>query len=210
MLKIETFPVGLLQCNCSIIACDETKEAIIVDPGGDAPKILARVKALGLRVKYLLHTHAHFDHVGATAAVRAATGAKVLLHPGDQWLYDNVPLQGRTFGIPLEPIEPIDQEIEDGLTVAFGHSQSLSIHTPGHTPGSTCFHVAGQESFLFAGDTLFRGSIGRTDLWGGDHERILKSIKGRLLSLDDSTTVHTGHGPTTTIWQEKKANPFLN
>lgn len=210
MLKIETFPVGLLQCNCSIIACDETQEAIIVDPGGDAPKILKRVEELGLKVKYLLHTHAHFDHVGATAAVRAATGAKVLLHPGDQWLYDNVPMQGRTFGIPLEPTEPIDQAIEDGLSLVFGSHNSVSIHTPGHTPGSCCFHVAGQESFLFAGDTLFRGSIGRTDLWGGDHDLILKSIKSRLLGLDDSTTVHTGHGPTTTIWQEKKANPFLS
>lgn len=209
MLKIETFPVGMLQCNCSIIACDETKEAIIVDPGGDAAKILTRVKTLGLTVKYLLHTHAHFDHVGATAEVRAATGAKVLLHPGDQWLYDNVPMQGRTFGIPLDPTEPIDQEIEDGLTLAFGRHQSISIHTPGHTPGSTCFHLHDAESFLFAGDTLFRGSIGRTDLWGGDAELILKSIKQRLLNLDDSTTIHTGHGPTTTIWQEKKANPFL-
>lgn len=209
MLKIETFPVGLLQCNCSIIACDETKEAIIVDPGGDAPKILQKVKEQGLTVKYLLHTHAHFDHVGATAAVRAATGAKVLLHPGDQWLYDNVPLQGQTFGIATEPTEPIDQALEDELQLEFGRHQSLTIHTPGHSPGSTCFCISGQENFLFAGDTLFRGSIGRTDLWGGDGELILKSIKGRLLGLDDSTTVYTGHGPTTTIWQEKKANPYL-
>ncbi len=209
MLKIETFPVGMLQCNCSIITCDKTKEAIIVDPGGDAPKILQKVTEQGLTVKYLLHTHAHFDHVGATAAVRAATGAKVLLHPGDQWLYDNVPMQGQMFGIPTEPTEPIDQAIDDGLTVEFGKHKSLSIHTPGHTPGSCCFYVAGENSFLFAGDTLFKGSIGRTDLWGGDQELILKSIKSRLLSLDDSTTVHTGHGPTTTIWQEKKINPYL-
>jgi len=210
MLKIETFPVGLLQCNCSIIACDETQEAIIVDPGGDAPNILQKVQEQGLSVKYLLHTHAHFDHVGATAEVRAATGAKVLLHPGDQWLYDNVPLQGRTFGIATEPTEPIDQEIADGQALAFGRHKSISIHTPGHTPGSSCFCIAAQENFLFTGDTLFRGSIGRTDLWGGDSELILKSIKTRLLRLDDSTTVYTGHGPKTTLWQEKKANPFLN
>ncbi|PKL77337.1 MAG: MBL fold metallo-hydrolase [Candidatus Melainabacteria bacterium HGW-Melainabacteria-1] len=209
MLKIETFPVGMLQCNCSIIACDETKEAIIVDPGGDAPKILQKVHDQGLTVKYLLHTHAHFDHVGATAAVRAATGAKVLLHPGDQWLYDNVPLQGQTFGIPTEPTEPIDQGLEHEMQFAFGKHASLVLHTPGHTPGSCCFHVGGTESHLFAGDTLFRNSIGRTDLWGGDAELILKSIKSRLLTLDDSTTVYTGHGPATTLWQEKKANPYL-
>ncbi|MEZ0373281.1 MAG: MBL fold metallo-hydrolase [Candidatus Sericytochromatia bacterium] len=210
MLKIETFPVGMLQCNCSIIACDETKEAIIVDPGGDAPKILARVEELGLKVKYLLHTHAHFDHVGATAAVKAATGAQILLHPGDQWLYDNVPMQGQMFGIRLEPTVAVDQKLDDELSLRFGNHKSLTLHTPGHTPGSCCFHLAGEESVLFAGDTLFRGSIGRTDLWGGDHEAIIRSIKARLLSLDDSTKVHTGHGPETTIWQEKKANPFLS
>lgn len=135
MLKIETFPVGLLQCNCSIISCQETKEAIIVDPGGDAPKILHKVHEQGLSVKYLLHTHAHFDHVGATAAVRTATGAQVLLHPGDQWLYDNVPLQGRTFGIPTEPTEPIDGALEDTQSLCFGKHHSLTLHTPGHTPG---------------------------------------------------------------------------
>lgn len=210
MFKIETFSVGMLQCNCSIIACDETKEAIIVDPGGDAPKILARVEALGLTVKYLIHTHAHFDHVGATAEVKAATGAQILLHPGDQWLYDNVELQGRTFGFPVAATVPVDQPLEDELSLAFGQSSTLVLHTPGHTPGSCCFHLEDQESHLFAGDTLFRNSIGRTDLWGGNSETILHSIKQRLLTLDESTTVYTGHGPQTTIWQEKKSNPFLS
>lgn len=210
MLKIETFPVGALQCNCSIIACEKTKEAIIVDPGGDAPKILQKVQEQGLKVKYLLHTHAHFDHVGATAAVQAATGAQILLHPGDQWLYDNVPLQGRMFGLVLDPVRPVDQSLEDEMPVVFGTCHTLTLHTPGHSPGSCCFHVAGQESYLFAGDTLFQGSIGRTDLWGGDETQILQSIRRRLLTLDESTTVYTGHGPQTTIWREKKFNPFLS
>ena len=135
MLKIESFPVGPLQCNCSIIACDETKEAIIVDPGGDAPKILKRVEEQGLTVKYLLHTHAHFDHVGATAAVKAATGAKILLHPGDQWLYDNVPMQGQIFGFRLDPTVAVDQSLEDELSLSFGKHSSITLHTPGHTPG---------------------------------------------------------------------------
>lgn len=209
MLNITSFPVGMLQCNCSIIACSETKEALIVDPGGDAPKILDYLKEHGLTARYLLHTHAHFDHVGATREVKAATGAQILLHPGDRFLYDNVQMQGQMFGMKLEPTVPVDQNLEDEMQVAFGKHHSLVLHTPGHTPGSACFHVVAQESFLFAGDTLFEGSIGRTDLWGGSYPDIIRSIKERLLTLDDSTTVYTGHGPQTTIWQEKKHNPFL-
>lgn len=210
MLSIETFPVGILQCNCSIIVCEKTKEAIIVDPGGDAPKILEKVEKKGLKVKYLLHTHAHFDHVGATAAVQEATGAKVLLHPADQWLYDHVQLQGQLFGLTVAPVPPVDQPLEDEMPIVFGACHSLTLHTPGHSPGSCCFHLLGRESYLFAGDTLFRGSIGRTDLWGGDHTQILRSIRQRLFTLDESTIVYTGHGPQTTIWQEKKYNPFLS
>lgn len=209
MFTIETFPVGMLQCNCSIIACAETKEALIVDPGDDAPKILAYLQEHGLKARYLLHTHAHFDHIGATREVAESTGAKILLHPSDRFLYDNVQMQGQMFGMQLEPTIPVDQNLEDEMTISFGRHSSLTLHTPGHTPGSACFYLEGHESHLFSGDTLFEGSIGRTDLWGGSYPDIIRSIKERLLPLDDSTTVYPGHGPLTTIWQEKKQNPFL-
>jgi hydroxyacylglutathione hydrolase len=209
MLTIETFPVGPLQCNCSIVACTETREALVIDPGGDAPQILKYLQQHNLQAKYLLHTHAHFDHVGATAEVKAATGASILLHPGDQWLYDNISLQGRIFGIQTADPTPVDLELQDEMPLIFGKEQSLVLHTPGHTPGSCCFHLSGEQSYLFSGDTLFKGSIGRSDLWGGDHETLLRSIKQRLLRLDESTTVYTGHGPQTTLWHEKKHNPFL-
>lgn len=209
MLTIASFPVGMLQCNCSIIACSETKEALIVDPGGDAPRILDYLKEHDLKARYLLHTHAHFDHIGATREVKAATGAQILLHPGDRFLYDNVQMQGQMFGMKLEPTVPVDQNLEDEMTLNFGNHKSITLHTPGHTPGSACFYLSDGGSFLFAGDTLFEGSIGRTDLWGGSYPDIIRSIKERLLTLDDSTTVYTGHGPQTTIWQEKKHNPFL-
>ncbi len=210
MLKIETFPVGLLQCNCSIIACSETKQALIVDPGGDAAKILAYLKQHDLTARYLIHTHAHFDHVGATKAVHEATGAEILLHPDDLFLYDDVQMQGRMFGMNLEPTRPIDRPLEDEMRLDFGQHHSVVLHTPGHTPGSVCFHLNDSESHLFTGDTLFQGSIGRTDLWGGSHETLIKSIRQRLLPLDDSTRIYPGHGSQTSIWQEKKRNPFLS
>lgn len=210
MLKIESFPVGLLQCNCSIIACSETKQALIVDPGGDAPKILAYLKQHDLTARYLIHTHAHFDHVGATKAIHEATGAEILLHPEDLFLYDDVQMQGRLFGMQLEATRPIDRPLEDEMRLEFGQHHSVVLHTPGHTPGSVCFHLNDTESHVFTGDTLFQGSIGRTDLWGGSHETLIKSIRQRLLPLDDSTRIYPGHGPQSSIWQEKKRNPFLS
>lgn len=210
MLNIETFPVGLLQCNCSIVSCPDTQEAIIIDPGGDAPAILKRVREQKLKVRYLLHTHAHFDHVGATAELKQELGAEILLHPGDDFLYKNVPMQGQLFGMSLQPTVAVDRDFEDEMTLDFGQSSSLVLHTPGHTPGSVCFHIADEQSHLFSGDTLFRQGVGRTDLWGGSHTELMQSIRNRLLSLDDSTTVYPGHGPVTSIWDEKKQNPFLN
>ena len=208
-LFIDTFPVGPLQCNCSIIACPETKEALIVDPGGDAPEIIRRIKAAGLTARYLIHTHAHFDHIGATATLKKELGAEILLHPDDRFLYDNIQMQGRLFGMDVDPTLPVDQALEDEMSLRFGQEKSLVIHTPGHTPGSVCFHVGGEESHLFAGDTLFKGSVGRTDLWGGSAEDLMHSIKQRLLPLDDSTTIYPGHGPVSTLWHEKQHNPFL-
>jgi hydroxyacylglutathione hydrolase len=211
----ESFPVGLLGCNCSIVADPDTRQALVVDPGDQAPDILAALQRLGVQAVKLVHTHAHFDHVLGTGAVAAATGAEVLLHAGDRWLYDNVELQARTFGVPLPSPAPLPppptRELRDEEVLAFGHREARVLHTPGHTPGSLCFFVerAGETPVLFAGDTLFRQSVGRTDLWGGSFEQLATSIRGRLFGLPDDTLVIPGHGPTTTIGAERDGNPFV-
>jgi glyoxylase-like metal-dependent hydrolase (beta-lactamase superfamily II) len=209
-MLITTFPVGPLQCNCSVIACPETKEAIIVDPGGDADKIMEFVKANNLTVKYLIHTHAHFDHILATGDIKNATGAKICLHEKDKFLYDNLQGQGMLFGFKAKKPTAIDHYLSDEEIIEIGKVKTKVLHTPGHTPGSLCFTVADKESTVFAGDTLFNGSIGRTDLPGGSFDTIIKSIKNRLFALDDSTEVVPGHGDSTNIWREKKYNPFVN
>lgn len=207
---LATFPVGMLQCNCSIVACAETKEAIVVDPGGDADAIVKAVEDNGLKVKYLLHTHAHFDHILGARGVKEKTGAKICLHKEDEFLYNNVAMQGSFMGMQLDKETlPIDEYLEDEQVLQFGNLKLKVIYTPGHTPGSTCFSIADQDSLLFAGDTLFQESIGRTDLWKGSMDDILRSIKDRLFKLDDSTQVVCGHGPDTTIFNEKRYNPFV-
>lgn len=206
---VKTFPVGPLQCNCSIIACPETKEAAVIDPGGDAQQIISLCEKEGFTIKYLLHTHAHFDHFVGAREVKEKTGAKICLHKEDQWLYDNLDKQGRMFGFSFDTPLPIDHFLNDEEEISIGKLKTKVIYTPGHTPGSSCFSLAEKDSVLFAGDTLFEGSIGRTDLWGGSFEQIIKSIKGRLFELDDSTEVITGHGPSTSIWAERNNNPFV-
>ncbi len=208
---VEHFPVAPLGCNCVILGDEETKEAIVVDPGGEADKILGRLEALGLSCKAIVHTHTHFDHVGATRELQEATGAPTMLHEDDLFLYRGLQMQLDTFGVPLRAPEAadIDRFLRDGDSVLAGGVEAGVVHTPGHTPGSLSFHVAGEQPLLVAGDTLFQGSIGRTDLWGGDMGQILTSIHERLLTLPDDTLVITGHGPTTTIGAEKRINPFL-
>jgi hydroxyacylglutathione hydrolase len=208
-LVIESFPVGPLQCNCSIVACDETKDAIVIDPGGDVDKILAHLKKNGFNVKFLLHTHAHFDHILGSRKMRESTGAKICLHEKDKLLYDNLKQQCGMFGFAASEPLPIDQYLNDEEEVPIGKHKASVIFTPGHTPGSVCFSVEAKEPVLFAGDTLFHRSIGRTDLWGGSFDDIIKSISTRLLTLEDSTLVIPGHGEETNIWTEKKENPFL-
>ncbi len=208
-MLLASFPVGPLQCNCSIIACPETKEAAVIDPGGDAEHIIKLCEDQGYKIKYLLHTHAHFDHIAGARAVKEKTGAKICLHKEDQWLYDNLDKQGRMFGFTFDTPLAIDHYLNDEEEVAVGNLKTKVIYTPGHTPGSSCFSLTEKDSILFAGDTLFQGSIGRTDLWGGSFDQIIKSIKGRLFELDDSTEVITGHGPKTTIWSERRENPFV-
>lgn len=208
---VEHFPVAPLGCNCVIVGDEGSGEAIVVDPGGEAPKILERLAARGLRCVALVHTHTHFDHVGATAEVQQSCGAPAMLHEADHALYRGMQMQLDAFGIPLRAPTPVDIDrflVEDD-TVRAGALELGVLHTPGHTPGSLCFTTAGDRPILMAGDTLFARSIGRTDLWGGSHAEILASIRHKLLALPDDTLVITGHGPTTTIGEERRLNPFL-
>jgi hydroxyacylglutathione hydrolase len=206
----ETFPVGPLQCNCTILGDPVTGDALVVDPGDDADVIVARLQALGLRPTALVHTHAHFDHVGGARGVSEATGAGIRLHEGDRWLYEHLDVQGAMFGMTFDEVLPVEAWLKDGDVVGRGRTQVEVLHTPGHTPGSVCFRCSlGNQELLFSGDTLFRGSIGRTDLWGGDYPTIEKSIKSRLYGLGEETYVIPGHGPATTIGRERRSNAFV-
>ena len=209
-MLVESFPVGAFQCNCTVLACERTHQAVIVDPGDEAARILDVVRSNGLEVVALLHTHAHLDHVGATGELQRETGAEIGLHEGDRWLYDNVPLQGQMFGFSATAPPPVDRWLEHGEVVTWGDTGRFEvIHTPGHTPGSLCFHAPELDA-VFTGDTLFQRSIGRTDLWGGSHSGILESIRERLFPLAGDTVVIPGHGPATSIGDERIGNPFVN
>jgi len=210
MIHVETFPVPPLGCNCSVLRDDESREAIVIDPGGDAPAILARLRAHGLTVKAIVHTHTHIDHVGATAAVQRDTGAPARIHEGDLFLYEMLPVQGQLLGMRAPPSAELDAFLKDGETLTAGALSLEVIHTPGHTPGSVCFRCrANDQEMLFSGDTLFAGSVGRTDLWGGDHDLLVKSIRGRLFTLPEETVVITGHDRPTTVARERRGNPFV-
>ncbi len=203
---VRTFPAGPLQCNCSIIGDPVTKKALVVDPGGDADKILALLTELDLKVVAIVHTHAHLDHILAAGEIKKATGAPIYLHKEDQFLWDILDQQCAMFGIPYSPIPDPDHYLRDDQDLDC--CGGVAIHTPGHTPGSTSFWFEDSKT-LIAGDTLFRGSIGRTDLWGGDFGAIEKSIRERLYALDDDADVITGHGPNTTIGLEKNTNMYV-
>jgi len=204
----EHLTVGPLQCNCFILGDEATRDAIVVDPGEDADRILALVTRHRLTVRAVVQTHAHFDHVGASGPLREATGAEVCLHRGDTFLYDNLAMQAKLFGVPAPKAAPVSRWYDHGEEVKAGGMALGVIHTPGHTPGSVCLRMAA-DGLLFSGDTLFCGSIGRTDLWGGSYEQIMASIKERLLTLPDDTVVYPGHGPETTIGDERRSNPFI-
>jgi glyoxylase-like metal-dependent hydrolase (beta-lactamase superfamily II) len=213
-LVIETLPMGSYACNCSILYSKNTKEAIIIDPGNDHVKLLAKISELDIKVKKLIHTHAHFDHIGRSNEIRAVTGATIHLHAEDKFLYDQLQLQGQFFGQTVGAPGPLDAFIQDEEEFHFKDQEVKTflktIHTPGHTPGSCCFYSEHFETpMLFAGDTLFQRSIGRTDLPGGDSRKIIQSIKTKLFNLPDETKVVAGHGPMTKILEEKRSNPFL-
>lgn len=202
----KTFPVGPLACNCSIIGDPISKKGYIVDPGGDAERIMAEVKALGLDIIAIIHTHAHLDHFLAAGEIKKATGAPLCLHHADKFLWDALEIQCRMFGVPYVPVPGPDHWLKDDEPFNCGHG--VAMHTPGHTPGSMSFWFP-EYKLLLAGDTLFQGSIGRTDLWGGDYSAIERSIRERLYSLDEDAIVITGHGADTTIGDEMRFNPFV-
>lgn len=213
-LVIETFPIGSFACNCSMIYSIKTKEAIIIDPGNDFKTLDRMIKERGLFVKKLLHTHAHFDHIGQSSEVHISTGATIHLHKEDLFLYEALEQQGmffgQTVGKPVDVHGFLEHEQEFGLEDSGLNNFLKTLHTPGHTPGSCCFYTDYFDvPVLFAGDTLFQSSIGRTDLPGGDSNKIIKSIKDELLTLPGETGVITGHGPETLIHLEKSGNPFL-
>lgn len=208
MLIRETRAVGPLQCNCTIVACDETKKGVVIDPGGDAKKILDIARSLGVQLIGILHTHAHFDHLGATKAIFDATQAIRYLHESDMFLYQNVAMQCSMFNILVEEPGGVDKLLEDEQLIEVGNHSCKTLHTPGHTPGSCSFHFEAIQ-FLASGDTLFREGVGRTDLWGGNTEQMMASIKNKIYTLDPNTKVVPGHGPETTIGYEKRYNPYI-
>ncbi len=207
---IRTLTVGPVACNCAIVACSETGQAAIIDPGGNAENILATARDMGVTVTHLLHTHGHFDHILATGEVCAATGAAILIHRDDQALYENLPGQGMMFGFRATRPPAPTQWLSGGETIAIGKLSIRVLHTPGHTPGSVGFYLGGDDAILFAGDTLFADSVGRTDLPGGSFADLAVSIRTKLYVLPGETRVIPGHGPETTIADERERNPFVS
>lgn len=204
----EILPVGPLQCNCSIIGDEATREAMVIDPGDDIDEVLAILRKHNLEVKQIVVTHAHIDHVGGAMKLRAATGAPILLNQNDLALLKMLDVQAAWVGMAAPGQVEIDQSVGNADTVRAGSLSANVLHTPGHTEGSICLYFPA-ENKLIAGDTLFAGSIGRTDLPGGSFEKIIRSLHQTVLALPDDTVVVPGHGPLTTIGEERESNPFL-
>jgi len=204
----EILPVGILQCNCSVLGDETSREAIVVDPGDEIGRILRILQEHGLRVKAIVITHAHIDHIGGAQKLKAATGAPVYMNKDDAGLYDTLEMQAAWLEMPAPERAEIDSELNEGDSLHLGPAKLHALHTPGHTQGSVSLWIP-LENKLIAGDTLFRDSIGRTDLPGGDGRKILRSIHDKLMPLPEDAVVIPGHGGNTTIGREKRLNPFL-
>ncbi|MFZ5573312.1 MAG: MBL fold metallo-hydrolase [Thermodesulfobacteriota bacterium] len=202
---IKEIAVGPIMANCFVVGCEKTLEAVVIDPGDDVDKILMALTKSKLTVKKIINTHGHFDHVGGNKRMKAATGAELLIHPGDAFMLTQLTMAAASFGLAAENSPPSDRQINDGDHITFGTLSLQVLHTPGHTPGGVSLYTPGH---VFVGDTLFAGSIGRTDFPGGDFNTLIRSIREKLFTLDDHVVVHCGHGPTTTIGHEKRTNPF--
>jgi hydroxyacylglutathione hydrolase len=228
VIVIETQAVGPFFKNGFVVACERTRQAILIDPGDEVASLLAFAKRQTLTIRYILLTHAHVDHVTGVPAAKRALGVPIYLHPADLFLYERAVEQGLMFGLQVDPLPPIDEFYTPGQIISFGDYETRVYHTPGHCPGGVCLRVGkkreqeGQETGrekgeeargagddLFVGDTLFAGSIGRTDLPGSDYATLINSIRTVLFPLGDAARVHPGHGPSTTIGQERRTNPFL-
>ncbi len=203
---IKELAVGPIMANCFILGCEKTKSAVVIDPGDEADKILLSLAESKLTVKYILNTHGHFDHVGGNKKMKEATGAEILIHAGDADMLEQLSVASMAFGLSVENSPPADRTIDEGDQITFGDITLNVLHTPGHSPGGVAFYTDG---IAFVGDSLFAGSIGRTDFPGGDYNTLISSIKTKLFPLGDDVRVYTGHGPATTIGREKRMNPFL-
>jgi len=204
----EIIPVGPLQCNCSVIGDESTREGLVIDPGDDIEDVLTLVRKHNLQVKQIVITHAHIDHVGGAMKLRAATGAAILLNQNDYALLKMLDAQAAWIGVAPPGKVEIDHSVAQADSIKTGSLSADVIHTPGHTEGSICLYFPAEKK-LIAGDTLFAGSIGRTDLPGGSFEKIIRSLHDKVLELPDDTVVIPGHGPLTTISRERHSNPFL-
>lgn len=203
---IKDLTVGPIMANCFILGCDTTKEAVVIDPGDESNRILMALAGLKLKVKYIINTHGHFDHVGANKKIKDATGADLLIHSLDVPMLAHLSASASAWGLQSDDSPPPDRTIKDGDEIKFGNIILKVIHTPGHTQGGISLY---SDGFVFVGDTLFAGSIGRTDFPGGDFDTLISSIRKKLFVLGDDVRVFSGHGPETTIGDEKRHNPFV-
>ncbi len=202
---IKKLTVGPIQANCFILGCEKTKEAVVIDPGDEVDRSLFTLAESKLKVKYIINTHGHFDHVGGNKHLKEVTGAELMIHKEDVHMLEQLTSTASSFGLAAENSPGPDKLLEEGETLTFGEITLQVIHTPGHSLGGVSLHTNGA---LFVGDTLFAGSIGRTDFPGGDYGVLIASIQKKLFPLGDDVTVYTGHGPETTIGHEKRTNPF--
>ncbi len=203
---LTSLPTGPLEVNCYLVGCEDTGKAAVIDPGGNVSNILELLQQHDLTLAMVINTHGHFDHIGANRSLLEKTGCELLIHQDDAPLLQRAAEHAALFGLTASRSPEPTRLLKDGDVIELGNLSFKVIHTPGHSPGGICLHV---DNCLFVGDTLFCGSIGRTDLPGGNHQQLINNIKNKLLYLADETNVYPGHGPATTIGQEKRHNPFL-